>query len=40
MELCNQPELLKSIGISEKRHKNILKEAHELCNKQPLNQKL
>ena len=33
MELCNQPELLKSIGIMKQRHKNILKEAHELCNR-------
>jgi hypothetical protein len=32
MELCDHPELLKSIGISEKRHGNILKEARELCN--------
>lgn len=32
MELCNRPELLKSIGISEQRHKKILNEAHELCN--------
>lgn len=31
MELCNHPELLKSIGISEQRHKKILNEAHELC---------
>jgi len=32
MELCHQPELLKSIGISEQRQKKILDEAHELCN--------
>jgi len=32
MELCNSPELLKSIGVNEQRHKNILKEAHDLCN--------
>jgi len=31
MELCNHPELLKLIGISERRQKNILKEAHQLC---------
>ena len=31
MDLCNQPKLLKSVGISEKRQKNILQEAHELC---------
>ncbi|PHR48161.1 MAG: ATPase [Fluviicola sp.] len=31
MELCNQPELLKSIGVSQRRQKNILSEAHQLC---------
>lgn len=33
MELCNQPELLDIIQIKYNRHKNILKEAHDLCNK-------
>jgi len=33
MDLCSQPKLLNSIGISEKRQKNILHESHELCNK-------
>ncbi len=33
MDLCNQPKLLKSVGISEKRQKKVLQEAHELCNK-------
>lgn len=32
MELCDNPELLKSIGINENRHKKILNEAHGLCN--------
>ena len=31
MELCNHPDLLKLIGISERRQNNILKEAHQLC---------
>lgn len=31
MELCHHPELLKSIGVSEKRQNNIMKEAHEIC---------
>jgi len=31
MELCNQPKLLKKVGINESRHKKILDEAHELC---------
>lgn len=31
MELCGHPDLLNKIGIREQRHKNILKEAHELC---------
>ncbi|MDH5379496.1 MAG: ATP cone domain-containing protein [Cyclobacteriaceae bacterium] len=31
MELCHHPELLKSVDISEQRHKKILNEAHELC---------
>ncbi|WP_215224689.1 ATP cone domain-containing protein [Echinicola shivajiensis] len=31
MEIYHHPELLNSIGISEKRHKRILKEAQELC---------
>ena len=31
MELCEHPELLKTIGVSEKRHKKILDEAHDLC---------
>lgn len=30
-ELCNNPELLNSIGISKQKHKKILNEAHELC---------
>lgn len=30
--ICNNPELLKTIGIHEQRHKKILKEAHEVCN--------
>lgn len=36
-DLCNNPELLKSIGISSQRQKNILKEAKGLCY---LNEKL
>lgn len=31
-ELCNQPKLLNAIGISKKRQKVILEEAHALCN--------
>lgn len=31
-DLCKHPELLTSIGVSQRRQKNILKEAHELCN--------
>lgn len=31
-ELCKHPELLTAIGVSPRRQKNILKEAHELCN--------
>lgn len=31
MDLCNHPELLKSVGISDQRRKNILDEAHVLC---------
>lgn len=31
MDLCDQPKFLNSIGISEKRQKHILHEAHELC---------
>lgn len=30
-EICQQPELLSVVGISQQRHKNILKEARELC---------
>ncbi|MGV9003209.1 ATP cone domain-containing protein [Flavobacterium sp.] len=32
VELVKAPEVLNRIGISEKRFKNILKEASELCN--------
>lgn len=32
-DLCNQPDLFKTMEISEKRQKKILHEAHELCNK-------
>lgn len=31
MDLCNQPDLLKSIGIGDLRQINILNEANELC---------
>lgn len=31
IDLCHHPELLDSIGISEARKKNILKEVHDLC---------
>ena len=33
MDLCNYPDLLGEIGISQIRQKKILQEAHELCNK-------
>lgn len=33
MELCKQPNLLKTIGVNETRHKRILNEATELCSK-------
>jgi hypothetical protein len=31
MDLCDQPKLLNSIGMSEKRQINVHQEAHELC---------
>jgi hypothetical protein len=31
IDLCHHPELLDSIGISEVRQKNILKEVQDLC---------
>lgn len=31
MELCDKPNLLKTVGIDETRHNKILNEAHELC---------
>ena len=33
MDLCNSPNLLQKIGVSENRHQKILHEATDLCNK-------
>lgn len=33
MDLCMDPTLLTLIGVKETQHKNILKEAHEVCFK-------
>ena len=33
MDLCNSPNLLQKIGVSENRYQKILREATDLCNK-------